>query len=161
MNSKEEKTDFVSSSKMEDMGKEKVVVEPKEEKSLTPSEVKEKKSFTITYFILESIVFVSAILIFLAPAFDSGPSIYVDISIGIMLFLFAFSLLNTYFYIFKLEPRFRITALILRIVFVISAIFAFGAHIVDSVDSIDEKLAFNRTVSLRDTWAKIEKGQSS
>jgi len=36
-----------------------------------------------------------------------------------------------------------------------------GYFCVDSVDSTDEKLVFNRTVSLRDTWAKIEKGQSS
>lgn len=32
-----------------------------------------------------------------------------------------------------------------------------GYFCVDSVDSSDEKLVFNRTVSLRDTWAKIEK----
>jgi glutaminyl-tRNA synthetase len=36
-----------------------------------------------------------------------------------------------------------------------------GYFCVDSADSTDEKLVFNRTVSLRDTWAKIEKGQSS
>ena len=35
-----------------------------------------------------------------------------------------------------------------------------GYFCVDSVDSTNEKLVFNRTVSLRDTWAKIEKGQS-
>jgi len=34
-----------------------------------------------------------------------------------------------------------------------------GYFCIDSVDSIDEKLVFNRTVSLRDTWAKIEKVQ--
>jgi len=32
-----------------------------------------------------------------------------------------------------------------------------GYFCVDAVDSSDEKLVFNRTVSLRDTWAKIEK----
>ncbi|GAH35350.1 unnamed protein product, partial [marine sediment metagenome] len=32
-----------------------------------------------------------------------------------------------------------------------------GYFCVDSVDSSDKKLVFNRTVSLRDTWAKIEK----
>ncbi|MCK4397270.1 glutamine--tRNA ligase/YqeY domain fusion protein [candidate division WOR-3 bacterium] len=32
-----------------------------------------------------------------------------------------------------------------------------GYFCVDSVDSPDKKLVFNRTVSLRDTWAKIEK----
>lgn len=34
-----------------------------------------------------------------------------------------------------------------------------GYFCVDSVDSSAEKLVFNRTVSLRDTWAKIEKSQ--
>jgi glutaminyl-tRNA synthetase len=34
-----------------------------------------------------------------------------------------------------------------------------GYFCVDSVDSTPEKLVFNRTVSLRDTWAKIEKAQ--
>ncbi len=36
-----------------------------------------------------------------------------------------------------------------------------GYFCVDSVDSTDDKLIFNRTVSLRDTWAKIEKKRSS
>jgi methionine--tRNA ligase beta chain len=35
-----------------------------------------------------------------------------------------------------------------------------GYFCVDSVDSSDQKLVFNRTVSLRDSWAKIEKAQS-
>jgi len=34
-----------------------------------------------------------------------------------------------------------------------------GYFCVDSIDSSDPALVFNRTVSLRDTWAKIEKGQ--
>lgn len=34
-----------------------------------------------------------------------------------------------------------------------------GYFIVDSVDSSPEKLVFNRTVALRDSWAKIEKAQ--
>jgi glutaminyl-tRNA synthetase len=34
-----------------------------------------------------------------------------------------------------------------------------GYFCVDSLDSTPEKLVFNRTVSLRDTWAKIEKAQ--
>jgi len=34
-----------------------------------------------------------------------------------------------------------------------------GYFCVDSVDSSDEALVFNRTASLRDTWAKIEKAQ--
>ncbi len=34
-----------------------------------------------------------------------------------------------------------------------------GYFCVDSVDSSEEKLVFNRTVSLRDTWARIEKAQ--
>ena len=34
-----------------------------------------------------------------------------------------------------------------------------GYFCVDTVDSSDEKLVFNRTVSLRDTWAKIKKSQ--
>ncbi len=33
-----------------------------------------------------------------------------------------------------------------------------GYFCVDNVDSCSEKLVFNRTVTLRDTWAKIEKG---
>jgi glutaminyl-tRNA synthetase len=36
-----------------------------------------------------------------------------------------------------------------------------GYFCVDSVDSRAEKLVFNRTVSLRDTWAKIEKATGS
>jgi glutaminyl-tRNA synthetase len=32
-----------------------------------------------------------------------------------------------------------------------------GYFCVDSKDSSSEKLVFNRTVTLRDTWAKIEK----
>jgi glutaminyl-tRNA synthetase len=34
-----------------------------------------------------------------------------------------------------------------------------GYFCVDSKDSSDEKLVFNRTVTLRDTWARIEKAQ--
>jgi glutaminyl-tRNA synthetase len=34
-----------------------------------------------------------------------------------------------------------------------------GYFCVDAVDSTPSKLVFNRTVTLRDTWAKIEKGQ--
>jgi glutaminyl-tRNA synthetase len=34
-----------------------------------------------------------------------------------------------------------------------------GYFCVDSVDSSDDNLVFNRTVTLRDTWAKIEKAQ--
>ena len=34
-----------------------------------------------------------------------------------------------------------------------------GYFCVDTVDSSDEKLVFNRTVSLRDTWARIEQAQ--
>jgi glutaminyl-tRNA synthetase len=36
-----------------------------------------------------------------------------------------------------------------------------GYFCVDSIDSSDEKLVFNRAVSLRDTWARIEKTQKS
>ncbi|MFQ5823501.1 MAG: glutamine--tRNA ligase/YqeY domain fusion protein [bacterium] len=36
-----------------------------------------------------------------------------------------------------------------------------GYFCVDSVDSSDKKLVFNRTVSLRDSWAKIEKAQNN
>ena len=32
-----------------------------------------------------------------------------------------------------------------------------GYFFVDPVDSLNEKLVFNRIVSLRDTWAKIHK----
>jgi glutaminyl-tRNA synthetase len=31
-----------------------------------------------------------------------------------------------------------------------------GYFCVDSIDSSDDRLVFNRTVTLRDTWAKIE-----
>ncbi len=34
-----------------------------------------------------------------------------------------------------------------------------GYFCVDLVDSSDDKLIFNRTVSLRDSWAKIQKAQ--
>ena len=34
-----------------------------------------------------------------------------------------------------------------------------GYFCVDSVDSSTDRLVFNRTVTLRDTWAKIEKTQ--
>ena len=34
-----------------------------------------------------------------------------------------------------------------------------GYFCVDTVDSTDESLVFNRTVTLRDTWAKILKAQ--
>jgi glutaminyl-tRNA synthetase len=36
-----------------------------------------------------------------------------------------------------------------------------GYFCLDSVDSSGEKLVFNRTATLRDTWAKIEKGQKA
>jgi glutaminyl-tRNA synthetase len=36
-----------------------------------------------------------------------------------------------------------------------------GYFCIDSVDSTPEKLVFNRTVTLRDTWAKIEKAQKN
>ena len=82
MNSKEEKTDFVSSSKIEEMGKEKVVIEPKEEKILTPSEVKEKKSFIITYFILESFIVIATICVCMFTISDElyGESFFTEIS---------------------------------------------------------------------------------
>ena len=35
-----------------------------------------------------------------------------------------------------------------------------GYFCVDTSDSAPGKLVFNRTVTLRDTWAKIEKGQA-
>jgi glutaminyl-tRNA synthetase len=44
------------------------------------------------------------------------------------------------------------------------AMFQFERHgyfCVDSVDSSPDKLVFNRTVTLRDTWAKIEKKQQA
>ncbi|MBU4013391.1 MAG: glutamine--tRNA ligase, partial [Proteobacteria bacterium] len=34
-----------------------------------------------------------------------------------------------------------------------------GYFCVDSVDSSESKLVFNRTVTLRDTWVKIQKAQ--
>ncbi len=34
-----------------------------------------------------------------------------------------------------------------------------GYFCVDSVESTDERPVFNRTVSLRDSWAKIEKAR--
>jgi glutaminyl-tRNA synthetase len=34
-----------------------------------------------------------------------------------------------------------------------------GYFCVDSIDSSEKRLVFNRTVTLRDTWAKIEKAQ--
>jgi glutaminyl-tRNA synthetase len=34
-----------------------------------------------------------------------------------------------------------------------------GYFCVDTVDSTPERLVFNRTVTLRDTWAKIERAQ--
>jgi glutaminyl-tRNA synthetase len=36
-----------------------------------------------------------------------------------------------------------------------------GYFIVDAVDSSDKKLVFNRTVTLRDSWAKIEKAEKA
>jgi glutaminyl-tRNA synthetase len=36
-----------------------------------------------------------------------------------------------------------------------------GYFCLDSIDSRPERLVFNRTVTLRDTWAKIEKSSRS
>jgi glutaminyl-tRNA synthetase len=36
-----------------------------------------------------------------------------------------------------------------------------GYFCVDTQDSSDKKLVFNRTVTLRDTWAKIEKAMKN
>ena len=124
MNSKEEKKDFISSSKIEEMGKEKVVIDPKEEKVLTPSELKAKKSFGVTYLILESFVIISAIFVFIAPIidFNSSSSYFSEISFIFLVFLAGFSLLNTYFYLFKLDPKFRAIAFILRFTLILLAI---------------------------------------
>ena len=124
MNSKEEKKDFISSSKIEEMGKEKVVIDPKEEKVLTPSELKAKKSFGVTYLILESFVIIAAIFVFIAPIidFNSSSSYFSEISFIFLVFLAGFSLLNTYFYLFKLDPKFRAIAFILRFTLILLAI---------------------------------------
>ncbi|MHA1551684.1 MAG: hypothetical protein ACTSQC_07045 [Candidatus Heimdallarchaeaceae archaeon] len=114
MNSKEEKTDFVSSSKVEEMGKEKVVIDPKEEKVLTPSELKTKKTFGITYFILESIVLIATISVFIAFVELHSSSYFSELATIFMIFLVGFSLLNTYFYLFKLDSKFKTAAFIFR-----------------------------------------------
>lgn len=114
MNTEEEKNDFVSSSKIEEMGKEKVVIAPNEEKVLTQSELKEKKTFGVTYFILEALVFITVIFVFILPIFDYGSGYFADIGVVIAIFLVGFSLLNTYFYLFKLDSKFRPLAFIFR-----------------------------------------------
>ncbi len=115
------------------MGKEKVVTEPKEEKILTPSELKEKKSFGITYFILESVVIITTIFVFVFPIIDElfGESFFSDISIFIMIFLAGFSLLNTYFYLFKLDARYGITAFIIRISLVLLSVTMFLLSVIN------------------------------
>lgn len=134
MNSKEEKTDFVSSSKLEEMGNEKIVIEPKEEKVLTPSELKAKKTFGVTYLVLESLVIIAAIFVFIVPIIDiNGSSSYFsEISLIFMVFLAGFSLLNTYFYLFKLDPKFRTIAFILRFTLILLAITMSGIAIISS-----------------------------
>ncbi|MHA1466076.1 MAG: hypothetical protein ACTSQ2_13390, partial [Candidatus Heimdallarchaeaceae archaeon] len=138
MNSKEEKKDFVSSSKIEEMGKEKVVIELKEEKILTPSELKDKKTFSITYFILETIVIITTVFVFTLPLIDvfNSSNYFSDIAVFFMVFLTGFSLLNTYFYLFKLDSKFRTSAFILRFSLILLSlimfvIFAFYSYISD------------------------------
>jgi len=114
MNTEEEKNDFVSSSKIEEMGKEKVVINPNEEKVLTQSELKEEKTFGVTYFILEALVFITVFFVFVLPIFDYGSGYFADIGVVIAIFLVGFSLLNTYFYLFKLDAKFRPLAFIFR-----------------------------------------------
>ena len=88
MNSKEEKKDFVSSSKIEEMGKEKVVINPNEEKVLTQSELKEKKTFGVTYFILEVIVLITVFLVFVLKKYPRDWfSVFINIIVLITLFL--------------------------------------------------------------------------
>ncbi len=52
----------------------------------------------------------------------------------------------------KLEPSLKNASKLSRYQFI-----RHGYFCVDSVDSMPERLVFNRTVSLRDSWAKIEK----
>ena len=127
MKSEEEKNDFVSSSKIEEMGKEKVVVDSKKEKVLTPSEIKEKKTFGVTYFILEALVIIATVFVFIVPLIDINTSSYYfsDIAVIFMVFLAGFGLLNTYFYLFKLDPKYRTTAFILRFSLVILSLLMF------------------------------------
>lgn len=121
MNNEEEKNDFISASKIEEMGKEKVVIEPKEEKILTPSDLKETRFFARTYFILETFVIIATVFVFVFPIFDGefGDSIFSAITFFTIIFLAGFSLLNTYFHLFKLDSRYRITAFVIRISLVI------------------------------------------
>ncbi len=134
MKSEEEKNDFVSSSKIEEMGKEKVAIDPNEEKALTPSELKEKKTFGVTYFILESLVIIATIFVFIAPIidFNSSSSYFSEIAMIFMIFLVGFSLLNTYFYLFKLDSKFKTTAFILRFCLILLAISMFVISIIGS-----------------------------
>ncbi len=131
MKSEEEKNDFVSSSKIEEMGKEKVVIDPNEEKALTPSELKEKKTFGVTYFILEALIIITAIFAFIVPIIDNS-GYFEDIAIIFMIFLAGFSLLNTYFYLFKLDSKFRTLAFILRFSLIILSIIMFVTSMIDA-----------------------------
>lgn len=135
MNSKEEKTDFVSSSKIEEMGKKKVVTEPKEEKVLTPSEIKTKKTFSITYFILESIVIIATIFVFIVLIELYPSSYFSELTTIFMVFLVGFSLLNTYFYLFKLDSKFKTTAFILRFSLILLAIIMSVISLIRSTGS--------------------------
>jgi hypothetical protein len=129
MNTEEEKNDFISSSKIEEMGKEKVVIEPNEEKVLTQSELKEKKTFGVTYFILEALVFITVIFVFILPIFDYGSGYFSDMALVITIFLAGFSLLNTYFYLFKLDQKFRPLAFIFRFSLILLSIAMSVIHL--------------------------------
>ncbi len=131
MNTEEEKNDFVSSSKIEEMGKEKVVIDPNEEKALTPSELKEKKTFGVTYFILEALIIITTIFAFIVPIIDNSGN-FEDIAIIFMIFLAGFSLLNTYFYLFKLDSKFRTIAFILRFSLILLSIIMFVTSMIDA-----------------------------
>ncbi len=131
MKSEEEKNDFVSSSKIEEMGKEKVVIDPNEEKALTPSELKEKKTFGVTYFILEALIIITTIFAFIVPIIDNSGN-FEDIAIIFMIFLAGFSLLITYFYLFKLDSKFRTIAFILRFSLILLSIIMFVTSIIDA-----------------------------
>ncbi len=131
MKSEEEKNDFVSSSKIEEMGKEKVAIDPNEEKALTPSELKEKKTFGVTYFILEALIIITTIFAFIVPIIDNSGN-FEDIAIIFMIFLAGFSLLNTYFYLFKLDSKFRTIAFILRFSLILLSIIMFVTSMIDA-----------------------------
>ncbi|MCG3222507.1 MAG: hypothetical protein H7641_14090, partial [Candidatus Heimdallarchaeota archaeon] len=131
--------DSIPSDKLREMEKAKIVVEKKKTKDVDEVVVRDDKNrFPVYYFISESLLLILTIVGFsitlLSPSliFDLvsryGDSFYWEIDTWIFIFILPVAsliLLNTYLFVFKLNPNYRLYGFILRFVGII-LVFVFS-----------------------------------